>query len=318
MSTLPAALLLMGPTASGKSDLAVYLAERLNGEIISVDSAMVYRGMDIGTAKPTLLQRRGIPHHLIDILDPGEVFSTGRFRDLALALIGEIYRRGRLPILAGGTSLYFNALTRGLAQLPPADADVRRELEQQAEHLGQLALHERLRQVDPVSAARIHPNDPQRTQRALEVFLLTGIPLSELWAAAESAGLPFHAVKIVVAPRERAALHQRIAERFRAMLTDGLVDEVERLYQRGDLHPALPSIRAVGYRQVWAYLAGECDWATMTDRGVIATRQLAKRQLTWLKRENDALWYESADAETLGSRVMDDLAPRLDKGLHQA
>lgn len=311
MTKLPPVLLLMGPTASGKSDLAVYLAERLDGEIVSVDSAMVYRGMDIGTAKPALEQRRGIPHHLIDILDPAAAFSTGMFRDAVLALIAEIRGRGRLPILAGGTMLYFNALLQGLAPLPTADPELRRELEAWAERQGQAALHERLRQVDPVSAARIHPNDPQRTQRAMEVFLLTGKPLNELWDAEEPPPLPFRPVKVVLAPADRAELHRRIASRFHAMLEAGLVDEVERLHRRGDLNESLPSIRAVGYRQVWAYLSGEHDWDAMVEKGIAATRQLAKRQFTWLRRERDALWREAEATEPLGSRLLRDLSPLL-------
>ncbi|BBL71674.1 tRNA (adenosine(37)-N6)-dimethylallyltransferase MiaA [Methylogaea oryzae] len=311
MSVLSPVLLLMGPTASGKSDLAVRLAERLDGEIVSVDSAMVYRGMDIGTAKPTLAQRRGIVHHLIDILDPAEAFSTGMFRDAVLALVGEIRGRGRLPILAGGTMLYFNALLRGLAALPAADPALRRELEDWGEREGQAALHERLRQVDPVSAARIHPNDPQRTQRALEVFLLTGKPLTELWAAEHAPPLPFRPVKVVVAPADRSELHRRIAQRFHAMLESGLVEEVERLYRRGDLDVSLPSIRAVGYRQVWGYLSGEHGWDVMVEKGIAATRQLAKRQFTWLRREDDALWRDSEPAESLAERLLRDLAPLL-------
>lgn len=307
MTELPPALLLMGPTASGKSDLAVYLAEKLGGEIISVDSAMVYRGMDIGTAKPTLEQRRGIPHHLIDILDPAEPFSTGIFRDSALALIKAIHARGRLPILAGGTMLYFNALTGGLAQLPCADTDVRRRLEEWADGAAPGALHERLRQVDPVAAARIHPNDPQRTQRALEVFLITGKPLSELWQAEMERRLPFRSVKVVVAPADRAELHRRIAGRFQEMLRMGLVEEVEGLRRRGDLNEALPSVRAVGYRQVWRYLAGEYGREIMVEKGIAATRQLAKRQLTWLRRETEAIWRESAPVEVLGKSLLKEL-----------
>lgn len=311
MSDLPPVLVLMGPTASGKSELAVYLAERLRGEIVSVDSAMVYRGMDIGTAKPALAERRGIAHHLIDVLDPAEAFSTGMFREQALALIEAIYRRGHLPILAGGTMLYFNALLHGLAELPQADPALRRELEALVEQQGQAALHRRLQEVDPVAAARIHPNDPQRTQRALEVFLLSGKTLTELCAADAGAALPFRPVKVVLAPSDRALLHQRIARRFQAMLEAGLLEEVRGLYERGDLDAALPSIRAVGYRQVWAYLAGQCDWPAMVEQGIAATRQLAKRQYTWLRRETEADWYEPEDTERLGRRLLQDLRPRL-------
>jgi tRNA dimethylallyltransferase len=306
MSAVPPVLLLMGPTASGKSDLAVYLAEHLRGEIVSVDSAMVYRGMDIGTAKPTMAERRGIAHHLIDILDPAEAFSTGRFRQQALALIEEISGRGHLPILAGGTLLYFNALLHGLAELPQADPALRRELEALAEQQGQAALHRRLQEVDPVAAARIHPNDPQRTQRALEVFLLSGKTLTELCAAEAGPALSFHPVKVVLAPSDRSLLHQRIAQRFQAMLAAGLLEEVQRLYERGDLDASLPSIRAVGYRQVWAYLEGQCDWPAMVEQAIAATRQLAKRQYTWLRRETEARWYEPEATERLGRRLLED------------
>lgn len=318
MKHLPPVLLLMGPTASGKSELAVYLAERLCGEIVSVDSAMVYRGMDVGTAKPSLAERRGIAHHLIDILDPAEAFSTGRFRDQALALIEAIRRRGRLPILAGGTMLYFNALLHGLAELPQADPAVRRELEALAEQQGQAALHRRLQEVDPVAAARIHPNDPQRTQRALEVFLLSGKTLTELCAAEGAPALPFRPVKVVLAPADRVVLHERIAKRFRVMLEGGLLEEVQRLYARGDLDESMPAIRAVGYRQVWAYLAGQCGWEVMVEQGIAATRQLAKRQYTWLRRETDALWCESQALEPLGRRLLSELVPLLEDADGQA
>jgi tRNA dimethylallyltransferase len=308
--SLPPAVLLMGPTASGKSALAVELAAALDGEIISVDSALVYRGMDIGTAKPGLEARRGIPHHLIDILDPAESFSTGQFRAQALQLMDAMTRRGKLPILAGGTMLYFNALTQGLAALPKADPAIRARLDEDLRRLGSAALHRRLREVDPDAAARIHPNDPQRIQRALEVFEASGMPLSSFFDTTPAQTTPYRLIKLIIAPEERAALHALIAERFRQMLRDGLIEEVEALYRRGDLSEKMPSIRAVGYRQVWAYLAGEYDYDTMVEKGIIATRQLAKRQFTWLRRETDALRYHTGQSG-LPQQVLADIQRRL-------
>jgi tRNA dimethylallyltransferase len=307
---LPPAICLMGPTASGKTRLAIDLALALDGEIISVDSALVYRGMDIGTAKPDLAERRGVPHHLIDILDPAEAYSTGRFRAEALDLMQGITARGRLPILAGGTMLYFNALCHGISDLPEADPEVRRQLDAEATERGWAALHAELAQVDPAAAARIHPNDPQRIHRALEVYRLTGVSLTALCAATQAPPPPFDLVKLVVAPADRPALHERIRLRFLEMLERGLVEEVERLRQRGDLNPGLPSIRAVGYRQVWAYLAGEYGYEAMVERAVIATRQFAKRQFTWLRREEDAERYQSEDAR-LAEQVVEDVSQRL-------
>jgi tRNA dimethylallyltransferase len=300
----------MGPTASGKSALAVELAAALNGEIISVDSALVYRGMDIGTAKPNAEERRGIPHHLIDILDPAEAFSTGQFRDRALQLMDAIIRRGKLPILAGGTMLYFNALTQGLAVLPKADPAIRARLDEDLDRLGSAVLHQRLREIDPEAAARIHPNDPQRIQRALEVFETSGMPLSSFFDKAQAEAIPYRLIKLIIAPEERAALHRIIAERFRQMLRDGLIEEVDALYRRGDLSEKMPSVRAVGYRQVWAYLAGEYDYETMVEKGIIATRQLAKRQFTWLRRETDALRYATGQPGLL-RQVLADIRHRL-------
>ena len=306
----PPAIALMGPTASGKTRLAIELALALDGEVISVDSALVYRGMDIGTAKPDREERRGVPHHLLDILDPAEAYSTGRFREDALALMHEITGRGKLPILAGGTMLYFNALFHGLSDLPSADPEIRRQLDEEAGVRGWPALHAELARVDPDAAARIHPNDPQRIHRALEVYRITGVPLTVLCAEAKAPPPPFDLAKLVVAPADRAALHERIRRRFLAMIERGLVEEVRTLYERGDLHAELPSIRAVGYRQVWAYLAGEYGWDTMAERGVIATRQFAKRQFTWLRREETALRYRSED-EKLVARILGDLAGRV-------
>ncbi|MFZ4700170.1 MAG: tRNA (adenosine(37)-N6)-dimethylallyltransferase MiaA [Candidatus Methylumidiphilus sp.] len=296
---LPPAIALMGPTASGKTRLAIQLAQELNGEIISVDSALVYRGMDIGTAKPSLEERQGVPHHLIDILDPADAFSTGQFRQQALQLMAEITNRGRLPLLVGGTMLYFNALFNGLAELPEADAALRRKIDGEAAKLGWLALHGELARVDPEAGARIHPNDPQRIQRALEVYRLTGVPLSELCARGQSAAPPFNIARLIVAPSNRLVLHEVIRQRFLSMLDQGLVEEVKALFLRGDLHPHLPSIRAVGYRQVWAYLSGELNDAQMVERGIIATRQFAKRQFTWLRREESASRFVSEDPQLL-------------------
>jgi tRNA dimethylallyltransferase len=309
----PPALALMGPTASGKTRLAIELAKALDGEVISVDSALVYRGMDIGTAKPSPAEREGVPHHLIDILDPLEAYSTGRFRDDALALMADIAGRGRLPILAGGTMLYFNGLFHGIAELPAADPDLRRQIDEEAERHGWAGLHAELAAVDPAAAARIHANDPQRIQRAIEVYRLTGVPLTVLCSESRSSQPPFDLIKIIVAPADRPALHERIRRRFLAMIERGLIEEVRALYERGDLHAELPSVRAVGYRQVWAYLAGEYDRDTLVERGVIATRQFAKRQFTWLRREETALRYRSED-EGLADAVVRDVADRIARG----
>lgn len=294
MNSYPPAIFLMGPTASGKTALAVQLAQALNGEIISVDSALVFKGMDIGTAKPTLLERGGVTHHLIDILDPSEAFSTGQFRSLALSAMEDISQRGKLPILVGGTMLYFNALTKGLAQLPEADPLIRARLDQELAEFGKDLLHQRLEKIDPQAAARIHPNDPQRVQRALEVFELSGQPISDFFADNGQA-LAYRICKLIIAPSERAILHNKIALRFEQMLAQGFLEEVQALYQRGDLDETMPAIRAVGYRQAWAYLKGEMDLPTMTEKAIVATRQLAKRQFTWLRKESDALHFETGD-----------------------
>lgn len=290
----------MGPTASGKSALAVELAKALNGEIISVDSALVFKGMDIGTAKPTLQERQGIPHHLIDILDPSESFSTGQFKSAALAAMADISARGKLPILVGGTMLYFNALTQGLAELPPANVEIRAELDRELAMLGNQVLHQRLALIDPDSAKRIHPNDPQRVQRALEVYAITGQPLSSFFAN-QAHELPYQMSKLIIAPSDRKLLHDIIAKRFMRMLEQGLLEEVRALYERGDLNESMPAIRAVGYRQVWHYLQGLCDRQTMIETGIIATRQLAKRQFTWLRREEEAVHFVTEQADLLPS-----------------
>lgn len=296
---LPPAIFLMGPTASGKTALSVQLAQALGGEIISVDSVLVFKGMDIGTAKPALEERGGIPHHMIDILDPSESFSTGQFRAQALALMKVITLRGKVPILTGGTMLYFNALLNGLAVLPEANPAIRAKLDRDLEQLGKEALHQRLAVIDPLAAERIHPNDPQRIQRALEVYEISGKPLSSFFNEAQGEGLPYQILKLIIAPTDRKILHDIIAQRFHNMLRQGFINEVEALYQRGDLTEKMPSIRAVGYRQAWAYLRGDDDLETMTEKAIIATRQLAKRQFTWLRRETDAIRFQTGEAELL-------------------
>ncbi|WP_296897490.1 tRNA (adenosine(37)-N6)-dimethylallyltransferase MiaA [Thiohalocapsa sp.] len=295
----PPVVLVMGPTASGKTDLAIALVEalaaRIPCDIVSVDSALVYRGMDIGTAKPspTLLAR--YPHCLVDICDPAEAYSAARFCAEARAAIDDIRARGRLPLLVGGTMLYFRALLHGLSPLPQADAALRARVRAQAEALGPVGLHARLAEVDPVAAARIHPHDPQRVQRALEVYLASGRPMTALWQT-DGIGLGLPTLKLVRSPRERAVLHQRIEARFDAMLAAGFLDEVRALMDRGDLRPDLPSMRCVGYRQAWAYLAGNSDAAELRQRAVAATRQLAKRQYTWLRSEGGCHWLWDDDA----------------------
>ncbi|WP_455217117.1 tRNA (adenosine(37)-N6)-dimethylallyltransferase MiaA [Kaarinaea lacus] len=293
----------MGPTASGKTELAVQLVQERPCDIVSVDSAMVYRGMDIGTAKPDTEILASAPHRLIDICDPSEVFSASRFRERALEEIDDILSHGRIPLLVGGTMLYFRALEHGLSPLPSADLAVRASIEAEAEETGWQALHDRLAKIDPASAARIHVNDPQRIQRALEVYELTGEPLSAWFDREIDNDLPFRVVKIVTAPEDRALLHRRIETRFQQMLEQGFVNEVERLFHRGDLHADLPSMRAVGYRQVWEHLEGVYDYETMMEKGVAATRQLAKRQYTWLRGERDETRFEATDSKILSKAL---------------
>jgi tRNA dimethylallyltransferase len=307
-SNLPPAIFLMGPTASGKSDLAIRLAEQLAGEIISVDSVLVYKGMDIGTAKPTMDERAGIPHHLMDILDPSNAYSTGNFRTAALQLMEDISRRGRIPILVGGTMLYFNALLKGLAHLPEANADIRKKLDEELATLGKQVLHERLKKVDPESAERIHPNDPQRIQRALEVYEISGKPISQFFHEAQSQPMPYRPIKCIISSADRKLLHEKIAQRFKRMVDAGLIEEVRTLYQRGDLTPDLPAIRAVGYRQTWSYLQGEYDLEMMIEKGIIATRQLAKRQFTWLRRETDFMQFDAFEKD-LPACVLQQIKP---------
>jgi tRNA dimethylallyltransferase len=270
---------LMGPTASGKSRLAIELASKLPCEIVSVDSAMVYRGMDIGTAKPTSVEREFVRHHLIDICDPTHAYSAGQFQKDAQQLIEKI----EIPLLVGGTMLYFRALLQGLAPLPSRDANIRAALEQQAKETGWPALHEKLAKIDSQAAARINPNDAQRIQRALEVYELTGQTLTHLQQETATEELPYRLLQLALIPSDRDKLHKHIAQRFEQMLQQGFVEEVEQLKNRGDLHPDLPSMRAVGYRQVWDYLEGTISRDEMQEKAIAATRQLAKRQLTWLR-----------------------------------
>ncbi len=279
----PPAIFLMGPTASGKTGLAVALAQRFPLEIISVDSALVYRDMDIGTAKPDAETLRFAPHHLIDLIDPTESYSAARFRQDALKLMAEITSRGNVPLLVGGTMLYFKALWQGLSDMPQADAALREEIERDAKVLGWPALHAQLAKLDPQTAARLQPTDAQRIQRALEVVRLTGEPMAKLWEKAVGEALPYRVLPLALLPSDRAVLHQRIAYRFAAMLEAGLVEEVRQLREKYPLHTALPSMRCVGYRQAWSYLEGEYGRDELLNRGIYATRQLAKRQLTWLR-----------------------------------
>jgi len=278
----------MGPTASGKTGLAVALAQCLPLEIISVDSALVYRGMDIGTAKPDLATLTRAPHHLIDLIEPTQSYSAAQFRNDALHLMQEIAARGNVPLLVGGTMMYFNALQHGLNNLPEANPEIRAELESRARTLGWPALHAELTRLDPQTAARLQPNDAQRIERALEVCMISGRPMSQLLAEENRGGLPYRLLKLALLPPDRAELHRRIALRFEAMLDDGLVEEVARL--RRD-YPELslehPAMRCVGYRQAWHYLEGDYDLATLHDKGIAATRQLAKRQMTWLRGMGD-------------------------------
>ncbi|MGJ8681895.1 tRNA (adenosine(37)-N6)-dimethylallyltransferase MiaA [Paraglaciecola sp.] len=276
------ALFLMGPTASGKTDLAIQLSEQLPCEIVSVDSALIYRGMDIGTAKPTQEELTRAPHQLIDILDPAQSYSVAEFRRDALSVMESITARGNIPLLVGGTMMYYKALVDGLSPLPESDTQVRKEINQQASDLGWQAMHDKLAEIDPVSAKRIHPNDPQRLIRALEVYTLSNRSMTDLMAT-KSAPIPYDIRQFSIAPQDRSVLHERIAQRFQLMIDAGFQQEVERLKSRADLHLDLPSIRCVGYRQMWQYLDGEFDFDEMRFRSIAATRQLAKRQLTWLR-----------------------------------
>jgi tRNA dimethylallyltransferase len=304
---LPLALFLMGPTASGKTDLAIRLREHYPVEIISVDSALIYRGMDIGTAKPTQEELALAPHGLINILDPTESYSAADFRRDALTMMDEIVAQGKIPLLVGGTMLYYKALLEGLSPLPAADSAVRQQIEQEAQCLGWDALHEQLKAIDPISAARIHPNDPQRLSRALEVYRISGKTLTEL-TQVKGEPLPFRVKQFAIAPKERAELHRRIEWRFEKMVEAGFENEMRMLYSRGDLHPDLPSIRCVGYRQMWDYLEGNCTFDDAIYRGVCATRQLAKRQITWLRSWDDLVWLDSENIDQAFQTVVNAIA----------
>ncbi|MEC9165090.1 MAG: tRNA (adenosine(37)-N6)-dimethylallyltransferase MiaA [Pseudomonadota bacterium] len=290
-SALPV-IAIMGPTASGKTGLALDIAAKVESEVISVDSALVYKGMDIGTAKPTQEEQAGVVHHLIDIIDPVQSYSVSQFVNDTNALIGDILARGKVPILAGGTMMYFNALINGISPLPKSDETIRDEITQQAQRLGWSKLHDELRGVDPISGERIHPNDPQRITRALEVYRSTGKTLTH-WQQQEGEKCPYNIAQFAIAPADRAVLHERIATRFDLMLEQGFENEVVKLYERSDLHEDLPSIRSVGYRQMWQYLDGQLSYAEMRERGIIATRQLAKRQLTWLRGWEQVTWLDT-------------------------
>ncbi len=286
-------IFLMGPTASGKTDLAISLLKHFPCDIISVDSAMVYRGMNIGTAKPDLDILAKAPHRLIDIRDPTETYSVGQFCTDALAEIKAIQAVGRIPLLTGGTMLYFHSLQYGLSVLPPANPQVRQRLNLEAEQIGWAAMHQRLLNIDPKAAQRIHPNDTQRIQRALEVYEISGETMTAWFAKPPTQEWSYPTIKIIIAPTQRSIIHARIEERFNIMLEQGLIDEVRALFQRDDLNPDLPSMRSVGYRQVWRYLAGELDYTSTPEKVIITTRQLAKRQLTWLRTQTEAHWFDS-------------------------
>lgn len=293
-------IFLMGPTGAGKTDLAIELLSHTNGALISVDSALIYREMDIGTAKPDADVLRIAPHRLIDICDPSESYSAANFRQDALVEIESLLANGQIPILVGGTMLYFRALAQGLSQLPSSIPAVRNALMEQAQRQGWGAMHQRLCQLDPLAGKRIHPNDPQRILRALEVYELSGRPMTELQGQTDP--LPYHIIRVVINPNDRSILHQRIEQRFHQMMERGFLTEVERLFQRGDLHADMPSMRAVGYRQLWSHIAGEYGLETAIERGIVATRQLAKRQSTWLRSEPDVTaWIEGCDKNSLES-----------------
>ncbi len=299
----------MGPTASGKTDLAIRLRQKYPVEIISVDSALIYKGMDIGTAKPNAHELALAPHRLIDILDPSEVYSAADFRRDALLAMHDITAQGKIPLLVGGTMLYYKALLEGLSPLPAANPEIRQQIEQEALEHGWGQLHDQLQTIDPVSAARIHPNDPQRLSRALEVYRISGKTLTEL-TQTKGESLPFRVKQFAIAPKERAELHRRIELRFEKMIEAGFEEEMKALYARSDLHPDLPSIRCVGYRQMWDYLDGNCTLEEAVYRGICATRQLAKRQITWLRSWDDLTWLDSENidhaVETLSNAIASD------------
>ena len=304
MSARPCALFLMGPTASGKTGLALSIARRFPVELINVDSAQIYRGMDIGTAKPDAETRARYPHRLMDILDPADRYSAARFREDALREMEAIIEVGRIPLLVGGTGLYFRALERGLADMPGADPEIRAGIDALAAAKGWAAVHAALEKVDPASAARIGPNDPQRLQRALEVYRITGKSIQDLWQAAELQHFPYRILKLGVAPSERSELHRRIEARFSGMMASGFLDEVRALKSRGDLSADLPSMRSVGYRQLWEHLEGAFDLDEAARQAIVASRRYAKRQMTWFRAEPGLEWLNSTepDFETRAAR----------------
>ncbi len=292
MTNKPLALFLMGPTASGKTDLAIKLRERFPVEIISVDSALIYKGMDIGTAKPEAWELEQAPHRLIDILDPAEAYSAADFRADALREMNDIVAQGKIPLLVGGTMLYYKALIEGLSPLPAADPQIREQIDAEAKQFGWQHMHQLLADIDPVSAQRIHPNDPQRLSRALEVYRISGKSMTEL-TEQKGEPIPFNVKQFAIAPKDRAVLHKRIELRFEKMIEAGFKQEVEKLFMRKDLHKDLPSIRCVGYRQMWEHLEGDISLDDAIFKGVCATRQLAKRQITWLRSWKDLTWLDS-------------------------
>lgn len=294
--TLPA-IFLMGPTATGKTDIAVELFNRLPIELISVDSAMVYRGMDIGTAKPSKVLLKKVPHRLIDVCEPDETYSAARFRRDALQAIDEIHTDQRVPLLVGGSGLYFRSLESGISDLPDADEEVRQQLESEANELGWEAMHRRLAGIDPVAADRIHPNDPQRIQRALEIYEISGRNMTDHFKDETSRPLPFEVIKIILNPEDRIMLYERIKTRFLKMLDQGFVEEVRTFYGNDRFCGTLSAMRMVGYRQIWDYLDGKMDYDQMVEKGIVATRQLAKRQMTWLRKEENAIFFNCGESE---------------------
>lgn len=311
MTQQPLALFLMGPTASGKTDLAIALRQQLPVEVISVDSALIYKGMDIGTAKPTPAELALAPHRLIDILDPKESYSAMNFREDALKEMAEISASGRIPLLVGGTMLYYKALLEGLSPLPSADPIIRAEIEEKAAKIGWAGMHQKLLALDPVAGARINPNDSQRINRALEVFYITGKTMTEL-TAEKGETLPYRLLQFAIAPQDRAILHERIALRFQKMMDLGFEEEVKRLFLREDLHIDLPSIRCVGYRQMWEYLQGDISLDEAIYKGICATRQLAKRQITWLRGWKDEItWLDSLNPEQAKLTIIDKIEKSL-------
>ena len=311
MTQQPLALFLMGPTASGKTDLAIALRQQLPVEVISVDSALIYKGMDIGTAKPTPAELALAPHRLIDILDPKESYSAMNFREDALKEMAEISASGRIPLLVGGTMLYYKALLEGLSPLPSADPIIRAEIEEKAAKIGWAGMHQELLAIDPVAGARINPNDSQRINRALEVFYITGKTMTEL-TEEKGEALPYRLLQFAIAPQDRSILHERIALRFQKMMDLGFEEEVKRLFLREDLHIDLPSIRCVGYRQMWEYLQGDISLDEAIYKGICATRQLAKRQITWLRGWKDEItWLDSLNPEQAKLTIIDKIEKSL-------